>query len=165
MLICRIRSRSSPSSCWRRTRLSASSLARDLKSERSAYASSFSHSAMRRQRTRFHATCHTDRIFGNERATICIRPIDRIGRPAFSDILVCDAHSDQLILRARSKQLDVSEPRVLRVMVLLLSIGCGRSDGRESQGPKGGFQPFGVFAQGIRPLLTSAPKADQCRFS
>ena len=68
MLICRIRSRSSPSSCWRRTRFSASSLARDLKSERSAYASSLSHSAMRRQRTQFYATCHTDRIFGNDRS-------------------------------------------------------------------------------------------------
>src|SRR5271157_1597676 len=54
--------------CWQRTRFSASSLARDLKRERSAYGSSFSHSAMRRQRTRFHATCHTDRIFGNDTA-------------------------------------------------------------------------------------------------
>jgi hypothetical protein len=37
-----------------------------LKSERSAYASSFSHSAMRRQRTQFYATCDTDRILGND---------------------------------------------------------------------------------------------------
>src|ERR1035437_3080287 len=81
MLICRIRSRSLPSSCWRRTRLSASSLARDLKSERSAYASSFSHSAMQRQRTRFHATCHTDRIFGNDTGPNSFANLDGLAWP------------------------------------------------------------------------------------
>jgi hypothetical protein len=41
-------------------------------------------------------------------AAICIRPIDRIGRPAHRDLLVCEAHSEQLMVRARYKQLDVS---------------------------------------------------------
>jgi hypothetical protein len=62
--------------CWRRTRFSASSLARDLKSERSAYASS-SHSAMRRQRTQFYATCHTDRILGNDKVQIQLNDEER----------------------------------------------------------------------------------------
>ena len=41
-------------------------------------------------------------------AATCVRPIDRIGRPAHRDLLVCDAHSERLIARARSKQLDIS---------------------------------------------------------
>jgi hypothetical protein len=41
-------------------------------------------------------------------AATCIRPIDRIGRPAHRDLLVCDKHCEQLIQRAKSKLLDLS---------------------------------------------------------
>lgn len=43
-----------------------------------------------------------------KRAAICIRPIDRIGRPAHRDLLVCNTHCEQLIQRAKSKLRDVS---------------------------------------------------------
>ena len=71
-------------SCRRRTRFSASSLARDLKSERSVYPSSFSHSAMRRQPTR--PACHTDPIFGNDNGSRTSSPNSprRHRRPPFA---------------------------------------------------------------------------------
>jgi hypothetical protein len=54
----------------------------------------------------FHAICRFRRCA--KLATICVRPIDRIGRPAASDLVVCHGHSEDLIARARSKRLDIS---------------------------------------------------------
>lgn len=42
------------------------------------------------------------------RATISIRPIDYIGRPATSDLLVCAAHAEALEGRGRCKGLHIS---------------------------------------------------------
>lgn len=53
----------------------------------------------------FDAPCRYCR--DGRRAATNIRPVDHIGRP-MADLNVCDAHSDQLVKRARAKGLEVS---------------------------------------------------------
>ena len=53
----------------------------------------------------FDAPCKYCR--NGSRATTNIRPIDSIGRP-MGDLNVCDAHTRQLVARARAKNLEIS---------------------------------------------------------
>ena len=53
----------------------------------------------------FDAPCRYCR--DGRRATTNIRPVDYIGRP-MADLNVCTAHAEQLIARARSKNLEIS---------------------------------------------------------
>ena len=45
-----------------------------------------------------------------ELATISVRPIDYIGRPATADLLVCPPHAEALKARAAGKGIHVSTP-------------------------------------------------------
>ena len=44
---------------------------------------------------------------GDRRATTNIRPVDSIGRP-MADLNVCDAHAEQLVERAKARNLEIS---------------------------------------------------------
>jgi hypothetical protein len=44
------------------------------------------------------------------RAVISIRPVDYIGRPATSDLLICPSHAEALKARAARKGIAVSTP-------------------------------------------------------
>jgi hypothetical protein len=52
----------------------------------------------------FDAPCKYCR--NGRRATTNIRPVDTIGRP-MADLNVCTPHAEQLVVRARSKNLEV----------------------------------------------------------
>jgi hypothetical protein len=52
----------------------------------------------------FDAPCR----YCRRRATTNIRPVDAIGAPMVADLFLCDAHAEQLVARARAKNLEVS---------------------------------------------------------
>jgi hypothetical protein len=55
-------------------------------------------------RISFDASCR----YCRRAATTNVRPVDAIGSPMVADLYVCDPHAEQLVARARAKNLEIT---------------------------------------------------------